>query len=130
MSKSPHFDRIRRASRELHRRATTHHRIGYDERRRRYEALHAAVAALVLPFKWHPVAMDNPTQNHAGSTNGRNHIVLDEPYKNGRLAREQGAALCGVDSANLWGEASSVTCKACLRLAVRESRRAAEKGWR
>lgn len=75
-----------------------------------------------LPFRWHAVAMDNPTQNHTGYTNGALHIVLDEALHQGRLHRTQGMALCGAPTANLWGSADNegrVTCKRCLAMAQR-----------
>lgn len=108
---------------ELHRRAKAPGRIGYDERKRRYEALHAAAAVLCakLPFQWRAVSMDNPTQNHTGTTNGADHIVLDEAYSAGRIHRAAGQALCGADTANLFTPAfeNHVTCKRCLELAER-----------
>ena len=106
---------------DLHRAATVRGRIGYGERMKRYAALAEAAAALCakLPFSWHAVAMDNPTQNHTGTTNGRGHIVLDDEYHAGQLHRKAGYALCGGDSANLWGDAESVTCKRCLEMAQR-----------
>lgn len=105
---------------ELHRLATQRCR-SYELRKARWAALHEAAAALCahLPFAWHPVAMDNPTQNHTGYTNGRSHIVLDESFTCGRLVRTAGSALCGGDTPNLWGEADTVTCKRCLELAER-----------
>lgn len=105
----------------LHRMATARGRIGYTERKRRYDALQVAATALCarLPFRWHARAMDNPTQNHTGSTNGSLHIVLDEPYSNGRLQRNAGKSLCGCPMANLWNPADGVTCKRCLEMAQR-----------
>lgn len=111
----------------LHRAATVPGRIGHEARKARWEALHNAVASLVvrLPFKWHAVEVDNPTQNHTGVTNGRDHIVLDEPYDAGRLHRKVGAALCGGDTVNLWNPAfeNHVTCRRCLELAQRIAER-------
>lgn len=105
----------------LHASATRRGRIGYTARKARWDALELAARALCsrLPFKHHFLAMDNPTQNHTGYTNGRDHIVLDEDFSAGRLHRTKGAALCGGDSANLWGDADSVTCKRCLTVAQR-----------
>jgi hypothetical protein len=107
---------------ELHRQATVvSRRRGYEVRKRSYEALHEAAAKLTaqLPFRWHSVAMDNPTQNHTGTTNGSGHIVLDEPYRAGRLVRDTGQPLCGAPTANLFGDTNHVTCKRCLELAQR-----------
>lgn len=107
----------------LHRLASVRGRLGYSERMRRWSALHEAARVLTarLPFKWRGVAMDNPTQNHTGYTNGRDHIVLDEAFSRGRLHREAGEALCGAPSANLWNPAyeGRVTCKKCLEMAQR-----------
>lgn len=95
----------------------------YEQRKARWGVLHAAAAELCarLPFKWQAIAMDNPTQNHTGATNGANHIVLDEAVDSGRLHRKAGQALCGGDTANLWQPAyeNRVTCKRCLELAER-----------
>jgi hypothetical protein len=97
----------------------------YEQRKARWAALHAAAAELCqrLPFKWHAVAMDNPTQNHTGVTNGADHIVLDGDFTSGRLHRTAGQALCGGDTANLWNPAwnNNVDCKRCLELAQRHA---------
>ena len=67
----------------------------YEARQGRWQELHDEAATLCaqLPFRWHAVAMDNPTQNHTGTTNGADHIVLDEAYDPGRLHRTAGQAL-------------------------------------
>lgn len=108
---------------QLQKRAFTAARIGYDERKRRRAELRAAVQSIVaaLSFRWRAVAMDNPTQNHTGSTNGRVHIVLDEPIHIGRITRAPRQALCGGDTVNLWNDAErdDVTCKRCLEIAQR-----------
>lgn len=93
----------------------------YEQRKARWATLHTAAAELCarLPFKHHFLAMDNPTQNHTGYTNGADHIVLDEDFISCPLVRKAGWALCGADSANLWGETDSVTCKRCLEMAER-----------
>lgn len=107
---------------ELHRLATWRNG-SYMQRKGRWAALHAAAAELCarLPFTWHAVAMDNPTQNHTGYTNGADHIVLDEDFTSGRLRRTVGQALCGGDTANLWNPSfeNHVTCKRCLEMAER-----------
>ena len=108
---------------DLHRRATVKGRIGYTARMERWKALRAAFAPIAarLPFKWHAELMDNPTQNHTGTTNGAVHIVLDEEFAEGRLVRIAGRALCGKDTPNLWCpcESDHVSCKRCLELAQR-----------
>ena len=108
----------------LHTLATRRGRIGYDARKARWDALEVAAMELCsrLPFAHHFTAMDNPTQNHTGFTNGRDHIVLDQDFSAGRLHRTKGSAPCGGDSANLWGDAESVTCKRCLELAQRRAK--------
>ena len=100
----------------------------YSQRVARWETLRAAAVELCarLPFRWESVAMDNPTQNHTGTTNGAYHIVLKENYSAGRLHRKTGQALCGGETVNLWNEdsAGSVTCKRCLQMAERHVDRA------
>ena len=95
----------------------------YEQRKARWVALHTAAAELCakLPFRWHGEAMDNPTQNHTGTTNGADHIVLDEDYSAGRLHRRAGQALCGGDTANMWqaSHENHVDCKRCLEVAQR-----------
>jgi hypothetical protein len=89
-----------------------------QERWAAYQAYAREVAAQ-LPFAWHVVACDNPTQNHTGATNGRSHIVCDAPVDMGRLHRAAGDGLCGQNSPNMWCNATEITCKRCLVVAER-----------
>ena len=106
---------------ELHR--IMSRRIGYDERKRRFQAYHSAVKPVCdrLPFKWKIVGVDNPWNNHNGFCYGADHIVLEEEIAIGRLKREKGDALCkkaAKFNGNLWVDPHSesvVTCKACLK---------------
>lgn len=104
----------------LHR-ATTGRR-GYEIKRVAWLAYHAYADALAaqLPFAWKSIAMDNPTQNHTGTTNGANHIVVQEAISIGRIHRAARAPLCGRETANLWAvPAGGPTCKRCLEVAER-----------
>ena len=107
----------------LHRRAHRRHHGNVTALKADWRAYSAYADALAarLPFRWHPVACDNPTQNHSGYTNGQDHIVLDEPFDSGRLHRRAGDALCRPHHAggNLWGESDGPTCKRCLEIAER-----------
>lgn len=107
---------------QLHRAANG--RGTYEQRKARWEAYRAYARQVTdaLSFAWRPVAMDNPTQNHTGTTNGKTHIVVSEPITIGRLRRETGEPLCGKGTANLWGDdhGGGVTCKRCLEVAERQ----------
>ena len=106
---------------EAHRRPDREAADWYDVMLARWDAYsqYANSIAAKLPFRWHAVACDNPTQNHTGSTNGRSHIVLDEPIDIGRLHRAANYPLCGQNSVNLWGKATDPTCKRCIAVAER-----------
>jgi hypothetical protein len=104
----------------LHR--MTRLRLGYDRKMAAWQAFHEYADQLCarLPFAWRCVGMDNPTQNHTGTTNGANHVIVQEAVVIGRIRRAAGQPLCGRDSANLFVEtASGPTCKRCLELAER-----------
>lgn len=112
----------------LHQAATRkmHRQTGWYERKKvAWAAYHTFADALAarLPFRWHAVACDNPTQNHTGTTNGADHIVVDEALAIGCIVRQPGDALCRPVSrawgANLWGESNGPTCKRCLEIAER-----------
>ncbi|GHP00595.1 hypothetical protein KSF_106420 [Reticulibacter mediterranei] len=113
---------VRTRLERLHRLATSRHRSYVDARAAwKTYRLFAAELTAQLPMAWHPVGCDNPSQNISGTTNGADHIVLDDAWENGRFKRSKNDTLCQVwakFNGNLFVDSDGPTCKQCLTRAI------------
>jgi len=101
--------------------------VAWNDRKLASEKLKVASDSLCskLPFKWQIIGAENCFNNHNGSSHGKEHIVLEQDWSQGRIKRKIGDALCktsaqfkGNLSLEPW-EGSYVNCKACLEKAFK-----------
>jgi hypothetical protein len=93
-----------------------------------------ANAALNLPFAWHPAYKPTLSSCYEGKrTNGSgaiastvSHVLLDEPFRRGRLHRDTSTFLCGVPPASNGSgivhesvERTIIDCRTCLKIIAR-----------